>query len=118
MTLFELLFVLVILSLSTLAGVYGSLLWGMWIGIACALAAAFVSVGLVQFVSCLGERFHKSPMKCPCGSCNDRDYAWVGSDNDSNPIAKYKCGRMVVLKNGVCQAMKKIRLSEGMEGET
>jgi len=106
MTLFEFLFAVVILSLCAVAGVYGSSLWGTWIGIGCALTTAVVSFGFVQFIGRLGERFHRSPMKCPCGSCNERDYAWVANDNDSNPIARYKCGRLVVLKNGACQDMK------------
>ena len=107
MTLFELIFVVFLLSLGAVAGVYGFASGGIWIGITYALLAVACSFATIQAASKVSGRFHKSRMKCPCSLCKDDDYVWVGNDERSNPIAKYRCGRFVVLKGNKCEEVQR-----------
>ncbi|XZE17682.1 hypothetical protein SH449x_002957 [Pirellulaceae bacterium SH449] len=63
----------------------------------CTLGAIAISVGMIHLASTLGTILHRSNLKCPCGACRDDDYVWIGQDSQNNPIAKYACGKTVVL---------------------
>lgn len=108
MTLFELLFVGCLLSVGAVAGIYGFASGGIWIGITYAVIAVVCSFATIEAASKLSGRLHKSRMKCPCGLCKDDDYVWVGNDKQSNPIAKYRCGRFVVLKRHSCEEVEQM----------
>jgi hypothetical protein len=97
MTLFELLFFIGIMAIASIAGFLGYSYGGFWMAGGCTLGAIVISVGMIHLASTLGTMLHRSNLKCPCGACRDDDYVWIGQDSQNNPIAKYTCGKTVVL---------------------
>jgi len=106
MTLFELLFFLVILFLASIAGFYGYSSGGLWIGIGCAAGSIVLTVSTILLASKLATLLHRSKLKCPCGACRDNEYVWIGQDSKNNPIARFSCGKTVVLTKGNFEEVK------------
>lgn len=106
MTLFELLFFVIIVAIASIAGFYGYLGGGIWIGIGSAVGSIVLTVTTIMLASKFATLLHRSNLKCPCGTCRDNDYVWIGQDSNNNPIAKYSCGKTVVLMKGEVQEVK------------
>ncbi len=107
MTLLELIFVGGILVLGAFAGIYGFSCGGALIGIVSFVITIASCVGGLHLAAILEQRLRsKSPLKCPCGLCGNDEFIWVGEDSNHDPIAKYKCGRLVILKNGLFEDVK------------
>jgi hypothetical protein len=106
MTLFELFFFCGLVLIAVVAGRYGFSLGGFWIGISCGLLSVVLCVSTILLADNLTQkyrRFRRLGLRCPCGACADSDYEWIGNDSKHNPIAMYKCGKLVRVRNGTTE---------------
>ena len=85
------------------AGARGFASGGIWFGIAYFIFGVVGSFLTLQLLGLTCWFFRSSRMKCPCGNCRNDDYKWIGDDGNLHPVAKYACGKIVVLKDGKCE---------------
>ncbi len=102
MTFFELATVCLLILFGLICGRIGFVAGGLMYGVISFVFGTIFAISAVYILDKISFFFHERKRKeiinCKCGSCCFNDYEWVGSDVSGNLIARYKCGKMYVLK--------------------
>lgn len=96
MTLFELLFVALVIGCGFASGfwgyTFGGISWAILCFIAGAVGAFLVTLAIGKVLSATMRNDN------PCSDCNE--YKWIGGDSNRNPVAECGCGKRFALQKG------------------